>query len=88
MHGTPMEGEGAIVDAQIETNNNMQQTRTRCIKLITGIFLFGFVVFIAVDAFSAQRVGKAMIAVLGWVETNPALGVFVYVALYFFMTSE
>jgi hypothetical protein len=87
-HGTSVEVEGAIMDAKIEDKAINQMRQTHCTKVVMGIFLFGFAVFVVVDAFTAQKVGKAIIVVLEWVEANPTLGVFVYVAFYFFATSE
>lgn len=61
-------------------------------KLIAGLILLCVMLFILVDSFTNQHVEKATKSFLEWsqngMKSNPALGIFSFICIYFVATGE
>lgn len=55
-------------------------------KLIVGILLLAFIVFVIVDSLTTRYVSGAVQDFLEWIEGNPVAGIFLFVIVYFIAT--
>jgi len=77
---------------EIENENDIQDKPvTQCQKctkqrLISGILLVGFIIFIVVDSTNNQHIKNLVEDFLDWVENNPVAGFFAFTGVYFIAT--
>jgi len=55
-------------------------------KLILGLLLLGFIIFVIVDSLTNQYSRKILLQFLEWIEDNPILGVIAFIGVYFICT--
>lgn len=55
-------------------------------KLIIGLLLVGFIVFVVIDSLTTGYVTSAVQDFLEWVEENPVAGIFLFIIAYFIAT--
>lgn len=75
------------VEAPELTEEELKSRRaSRNKKIIIGLLLVGFIVFVIVDSFTTKYVKTAIDSFLTWIEANPVPGFFVFMVVYFFAT--
>mmetsp|Transcript_31215 Transcript_31215/g.34957 ORF Transcript_31215/g.34957 Transcript_31215/m.34957 type:complete len:344 (-) Transcript_31215:69-1100(-) len=55
-------------------------------KLILGLLLLGFIIFVIVDSLTNQYSRNILLQFLEWIEDNPILGVIAFIGVYFICT--
>mmetsp|Transcript_828 Transcript_828/g.1896 ORF Transcript_828/g.1896 Transcript_828/m.1896 type:complete len:306 (-) Transcript_828:192-1109(-) len=76
--------EGTTTNAEEE---EQPKDRSGCYKkLLVGLVLLGFIVFVIVDTQTNNYVRNGIVAFLEWIENNTVAGVFCFVAVYFLAT--
>ena len=55
-------------------------------RVVVGIILISFIAFIVADSLTNGYVGDGINSFLEWIEDNPGLGIFVFMAVYFVAT--
>jgi len=80
--------EGTAAAANNDTTvDEPENDRSGCYKkLLVGLILLGFIVFVIVDTQTNNYVRTGIVAFLEWIENNTVAGVFCFVAVYFFAT--
>jgi len=73
-----------------KSNNNTQKCTTlpTCSikKMILGLLLLGFIIFVIVDSLTNKYTRDAILQFLEWIEENPTLGVVAFIGVYFICT--
>jgi len=55
-------------------------------KMILGLLLLGFIIFVIVDSLTNQYTRSTILRFLEWIEDNPTLGVIAFIGVYFICT--
>jgi len=55
-------------------------------KMILGLLLLGFIIFVIVDSLTNQYARNTLLKFLEWIEDNPTLGVIAFIGVYFICT--
>lgn len=80
------------INNEIENKDDIQDKPvTPCqkctkLRLITGLLLVGFIIFIVVDSTNNQHIKNLVEDFLDWVENNPVAGFFAFTGVYFIAT--
>ena len=80
--------EGSKGDAdENQVEEDEPKDRAGCYKkLILGLLLLGFIIFVIVDTQTNNYVRDVIFAFLEWIEQNVVAGVFAFMAVYFVAT--
>ena len=71
-------------DGSNDDNRNRRSSLYK--KLIVGLILLGFIIYVVVDSVTVGNVRSGIESFLDWIEENPVPGLFVFIVVYFVAT--
>eukprot|EP00531_Pseudo-nitzschia_arenysensis_P019085 CAMPEP_0116147016 /NCGR_PEP_ID=MMETSP0329-20121206/17511_1 /TAXON_ID=697910 /ORGANISM="Pseudo-nitzschia arenysensis, Strain B593" /LENGTH=319 /DNA_ID=CAMNT_0003642879 /DNA_START=290 /DNA_END=1249 /DNA_ORIENTATION=+ len=84
---TMEEGIAAAANTEAAVDDEPDNNKSGCYKkLLVGLVLLGFIIFVIVDTQTNNYVRTGIVAFLEWIENNTVAGVFCFVAVYFIAT--
>lgn len=84
--GTPENTATNAEEAIAETEETEKDRSGLYKKLLVGLILVGFIVFVIVDTQTNNYVRNGIVAFLEWIENNIVAGVFCFIGVYFLAT--
>jgi len=66
--------DGSLIDG--ESKNH------KCRKILVGSIFLGFLIFVVVYSATTRYLGSSISTLMGWIESNPAIGFLAFVAVY------
>ena len=85
-HRTGDNEDQAQVHPSTEQEEEEQSSSAFYKKALVAVILLAFIAFVVADSLTNGYVGSAITTFLEWIEENPILGLFVFMAVYFVAT--
>lgn len=74
------------IDRENEEEIRIKRRNSRAKKIIFGLLLLAFVIYVIVDSLTTGYIRTAIQTFLKWIEANPVPGVFIFVVVYLVAT--